>query len=439
MKNLYRIIILLIVIITLLIITLVLLLNIDKRGTQENGIIDANDFEISDEEIESNGQETYDVNKLKNVETCIQKYYDSVNVEASRYYGRDEKIVTDEEIYANILDLLDDNYKGENNITTKNITQYVKLLKEDAIVQVLQLKVKTGESSDKYAVYGILMDMDYKKIDDFYMYVTLDFTNKAFCIEPISEKVNSFDDIKIANQNIIIKQNENNTFKYETMNPENISKYYLNRYKKIAISNPELCYEYLDNEYKEKRFETLENFKKYVQDNKERIFTARVEKYNIGNDNNFTRYICMDQNENYYIFKEKSVMDFSIILDTYTIDIPEFVETYNKAKEYEKVGLNIQKVFSAVNDGDYKYAYSKLDGTFKNNNFKTQSDFEQYIKSSLFANNKVTYKNYEQSGKIFVYTLEITDKEQKNSKTINMQVVMVLGEGTDFVMSFSII
>ncbi len=438
MKNLHKMIILLVIIIFLILIALVVLLNIDKKKEQNTGIPDAEDFEISDKEANFENNNIYDINKIKTVENCIQKYYDAINLESSMYYGRDEKIVTDEEIYMNILDLLSENYKQENNITTKNISKYVNLLDQDVIIQVLQIKVVLGETSEKYAVYGITMDLNYKKLNEIYMYVTLDLSNKTFSIEPINEKYDSFDDIKISNQNVVIEPNDNNTYKNEALGYEEISKYYLDKYKKLALSSPEICFEYLDNEYKNLRFENYESFEKYIELNKNKIEASRLTGYNVNNYNGNSEYFCIDQNGRYYIFRETSVMDYSIILDTYTLDLPEFLEVYNTAKEPEKVGLNIQKVFSAINDGDYKYVYNKLDDTFKANNFKTIENFENYIKERLYADNKVNYTGYEQNGNAYIYTLEITDNTGLNSNVVKMQVVMALGENTDYVMSFSI-
>ena len=45
-------------------------------------------------------------------------------------------------------------------------------------------------------------------------------------------------------------------------------------------------------------------------------------------------------------------MDFDVILDVYTVEIPELTEQYNNSTDAEKVLMNIQKVFYAINDGD---------------------------------------------------------------------------------------
>ena len=39
-------------------------------------------------------------------------------------------------------------------------------------------------------------------------------------------------------------------------------------------------------------------------------------------------------------------------LDTYTIDLPEFVSKYNISSNEDKVLMNIQKVFDSINDKD---------------------------------------------------------------------------------------
>ena len=94
-----------------------------------------------------------------------------------------------------------------------------------------------------------------------------------------------------------------------------------------------------------------------------------INKYKNEGDFTSDRYFCIDQNNNYYIFDQKSIMNFELILDSYTIDLPEFIEVYYVAEAPEKVALNIQKTFDALNCKDYNYVYSKLSEGFKKNYF----------------------------------------------------------------------
>ena len=161
----------------------------------------------------------------------------------------------------------------------------------------------------------------------------------------------------------------------------------------------------------------------------------KLSKYQKEVMDDYTQYICLDRAGHYYIFRETSPMQYTVILDTYTIDLPEFVEQYNSSSEDKKVQFNIQKFFDAINDGDYSYAYSKLDQTYKNNNFPTQTDFENYMKTNFYAQNKLGYTSYEKNGDLYIYKMVITNGEN-SSQTIEKQFVVKLLDGTNFVMSF---
>jgi hypothetical protein len=137
------------------------------------------------------------------------------------------------------------------------------------------------------------------------------------------------------------------------------------------------------------------------------------------------------------VFKETAPMNYTVILDSYTIEIPEIVEKYNKSTTKEKVGININNIISAINNKDYSYIYEKLDTTFKENNYKTQKDFENYVKQNLYSQNEVDFEEYEDRSGTYIYKVIIKNAEDE-SQTKNMTIVMQLKEGTDYVMSFSL-
>ena len=124
------------------------------------------------------------------------------------------------------------------------------------------------------------------------------------------------------------------------------------------------------------------------------------------------------------------------MLDTYTIDINEFIEKYNSSENNVKVALNIEKMIEAIQDKDYKYVYNKLDETFKNNNFKTQQDFEYFIKERFDPNeDEVSYKQYKEVAGIHTLEVEVTDADLQITK--KAKVLMQLNQNRDFVFSFS--
>ena len=132
-------------------------------------------------------------------------------------------------------------------------------------------------------------------------------------------------------------------------------------------------------------------------------------------------------------------MKYTLILDTYTIDIPEFVERYNKSNPQEKVVLNINKFMLSLNDGDYKYAYSILAESFKEKNFKTLEDFEIYAKSNFFEKNVFSYEKFGNEGDTYyTYEIRITDKQNNSSNPKTKTFIILLEDKTNFKISFNI-
>ncbi len=203
--------------------------------------------------------------------------------------------------------------------------------------------------------------------------------------------------------------------------------------------NQEAIYNSLDEEYRNKRFESLEEFEQYAKDNIRRYITMSITKYQKTNNEEYTQYVLIDKNDKEYIFRETGTMQFKIILDTYTIDIPEFVERYNESNTQEKVILNINKFMQSINDKNYKYAYSLLANSFKSQNFRTEQEFENYVKENFFETNNFSYERYgNESGTYYTYEVKITDKTGENTEEITKTFIVLLKDGTDFELSFNV-
>ena len=101
---------------------------------------------------------------------------------------------------------------------------------------------------------------------------------------------------------------------------------------------------------------------------------------------------------------------------------------------------------SEINQKDYEYVYSKLDETFKQNYYNNQESLEAFIKENLFNKNKASFQEYSSEQNLGIYKVRIEkeyqDGEQapegKNAEFQNLNIIMKLGQGTDFFMSFSI-
>lgn len=228
---------------------------------------------------------------------------------------------------------------------------------------------------------------------------------------------------------------ECNEFSIINISTNELVQMYFNKYINNALQDIEQVYNLLNIEYREKKFGNIEEYKKYVENNKEMIIGNKLASYQTQKNGDNTRYICIDKNGKYYIFDETAIMEFTVILDAYTLDLPEFIEKYTSATEQQKVALNIEKFMQAINDKSYYYAYNCLADSYKNNYFKTQEEFENYVKENFYSNNTVGYNQFSQEGEVYTYSVVLTNKE--TGEQMNKTFIVKLEEGTDFVLSFN--
>ena len=434
-----------ILIIIILIICIILAMILIKQKNEEE--LDKPDLPFDDSEYiipQEYNSEIKNVTMRSNyyiAQGCVEKYYNYyTNMFAqTRENGYTEEMQTraKEEMY----NLLDDTYIDENGITKDNINTKLSQINE-SVVNIS--KIYVSEQSERIATYiviGTLRNKVNSDISYFTVMVRVDDSNSTFSILP-SEYVNEkFKDLRLGDKlNVLstenIKKNNDNVYEFKYVTDEQYVQDLIEQYKEEALYNSEMVYNRLDNEYREKRFPNLEEFKEYEKRNFRNNFIIKATSYKKVEGDGYTRYICMDQNSNYYIFNEKAVMDYSLILDTYTVDLPEFEETYNSSNEEDKAKMNFEKIQEAIKNKDYRFVYSKLNETFRDNNFKNLETFENYMNSNFFENNKMAYTNLEKQGEVWLFSSKIKNANSTAEKGIN--IVIKINEGTDFEMSFSI-
>jgi len=454
MKKLNCLIIILIIIIIILLIAILLLKNYNQSNdvgfTDTYHPVEEEYFIRGAEELDEETQlaipENTDLESLEDalyyfvVKNCMQQYLHILNTESSIYYGYDENdnytsIASESEKKENIYKILSSNYIEKNNINNENLYNYVTTYKENTLFVPLEIKqIDDSEEIKSFIVSGISCNMeDNSLIENIYAIVNIDENNLTFSIEPV-HNVNNIDNIKFEKLTGSIELNEKNVYQYQTILDEDISKEYMLTYKRLSIAAPELMYEKFNKEYKEKRFGSLENFKEYVQENKDKIFSTSLTKYLVEEKDGYKQYVLLDKNNNYYIFQETYPMQYTVMLDTYTIDLPEFIEKYNNADKPSKVKMNITRFFEAIKLSDYEYAYEKLDETFKNQYFATLSEFEKYAKENLKYDEKIDYIEFSDSDEIYTYDIELKNGENIKYVTFTVQLL----DSTDYKISFDI-
>lgn len=432
-KNKEKIILCCIILLIVVMFVLITLLNGLNKQTEELG----QDTGSSIYEDYSNS-ENNEIDRMTyfNINNCITNYLGAINQNNSLYYGYDQngkytRIVSTEDINQRIYDLLSEKYIKQNNITIENLRNHLKLMETDSIFVPTNIKIIQNGEIKSFLVQGLVENItNLNLIEEIFAIVNIDITNSVFSIEPIYGNYKNIEEIKIEQLEEIIKVNDNNIFYMSSSSNQDVAKDYINLYKRIALGKPEIMYNLLNKEYREVKFQNEEGFKRYIEENRQKILGIRVEKFQVNERDDYSEFICIDQYENYYIFMEKEILDYSVILDTYTIDLPEFIKQYNNASSQKRVGMNIEKIITAIKNGDYQYVYNKLDNTFRSNNFSTVDQLKNYIENNLKDFSNIEYLEFSEEGGLCIYKTKIDNKF--------LNVIMQLDSGTDFSMSFNV-
>ena len=361
--------------------------------------------------------------KIDTVKT-YEEYVAITNIIAT-YYG----YIAENDQNA-IRGIINKEYLKNNNIEEIN--------SKDVIFNVNEMNVQNNGELKIYYIYGEMKEnLDSKEVKNVYFQVYLDDKNTTFEILPIDKKMYN----KILNEKTILEvkdidKNSYNEVLYLDITDETKATFIFNSYSKLLKGNIEKSYNLLDEEYKNKKFNTIENYKKYLL-TKEGIDFSILSEFDMEEEEDYTKYTCIDQNGNKFIFKEISVMNYTVMFDDYVIPTPEFIEKYNSTTEQGKTILNIDKFFKALEDKSYYYAYNCLSEGFRNNYFKTLEDFEEYVNQNLYSSSHIEYEEFEKDGELCKYTINIIGLEQEEAAT-QKTIIMKLNEGTDFEMSFNI-
>ena len=291
-----------------------------------------------------------------------------------------------------------------------------------------------------YFVYGNYdsTEFNYIVILDKYNYTFEIYLNNYFSEKGYSKKdISSMKTLNIEK----IEKNNYNGFEYKSINEEQIAKQYYEDFLNKMKNNSEAAYNLLDNEYKEKRFGDVNSFKQYVQNIINTNMERKLVSYSVTKYGNYTEYVCQDNFGNNFIFKATGVMNYTVILDTYTVIVNSYDKEYNEADGAKKAQLSLNRFFEALNNKDYETAYNFLNSTYRENNFKTVDEFKSYVQNNWFELNSFSYNNVALNGEYYYLTGEISNYKIEgsyNSKQVSKTFIVSLGTSIrNFEISFS--
>lgn len=383
--------------------------------------------------------------KTLNLDFSFEDYI-TINNCVDRYlYSISEKDNT------KILNLLSQNYIKDNKITKDNVFDKINNVDLNSSYYSSKIyELDTSISIKNYFVFGYICNNKTEKVgkkEELNFVVNMDFENNTFSIAPYGEifkeyvqygndKVeikNSIDYDKMAQK---INKNDDNNIILTAIEDKQIARLYFNLYIQDAQYYREDAYNSLNEEFKQKRFNNFEKYNSYLDEIVDTLKNSELSKYKITYNEEKREIICLDNYDRYYIIKEESPMQYNIILDQYTLEIPEVLNKYNNLETEQKVAVCVNTFFDMINNKDYESAYNKLNNSFKNKNFKNLNEFKKYIKDNFFDNNKATYSSCEESEGVYIIHCSYENIESSSNK--NKDFVVKLKEGMDFEMSFNI-
>lgn len=448
MTKIKKIIIPLGIMLVIAIIALIIILNLINKNNQQTDISEDEGIEAYQKETDTILSQVTNRVDYYTVKTCIGKYYADYSILFNPeiyYIGFSEERVKQEQADNTqaIYDMLDSQYITEKGITIDNLgTNLKKIEVITPYITNMYVNHRTN-NMDIYVIDGTIKTDITDAGEKFQIILKLDILNKTFSIMPSEYVEEKYGNI-LEGQNLdieltdSIEKNNNNQFVYRTITEEDYMKDLFAELKNELLYDHEKAYNHLNEEYRNKKFATLEKFNNWATSKEEEYKNMVLAQYQTVQEDGYTQYVLVDQNGKYYIFNETGVMDYTTMLDTYTVDLPEFIEKYNKSNEADKAGMNLQKIVDAINDRDYTYVYNKLDETFKQNNFKTENDFIAYMQNAFYANNNVEFSNYRASGDLHIFDAAFTDKNNANNQARSKTFIIQLKEGTDYRLSFNV-
>lgn len=323
-------------------------------------------------------------------------------------------------------------------IINDNLESSQKFYIEDAYYQEIEVDVEA-----KIYIYGRLFYNNYANNKTMYIILNTNYDNMLY-----DEKIEKDGITKTEYDRIIANLKEQTTttklssydsskkFTLKNATDEDIITRYLEYYQNMVLYDTKDAYDLLNEDYKNKRFGSYNSFEEYVNDYNQTIENLTLEKYGMSYGETTTKYIAQDTKENYYTFECKSVLDFDIQLDNYTIEIDDYKAKYNALTDQQKAAICLSNVIQMINTKDYENLYKKVDETFRSKNFPTVDEFKDYINNRYYYYNIVSNTQARMDSNIYVLSFDISSGNNTSAETKKANLLIQLGNDTEFKISF---
>lgn len=215
-----------------------------------------------------------------------------------------------------IYSLLDKEYITNNEVTINNVLDKVSIYPINTSVKINIMTSVNIKNSYAYYLKGSIIQNNYSTTEEitnnFEMIVLKDLDNLTISLYPINNNTNykkTIDHIKKIN----IKSNDYNKINNSSIvTKEEICSLYLSDYLNKVRNNIDSSYLLLsDNMKKQSDFNTLELYKKYINNNISKMSTS-ADKCLMEKIKDNRVYYVVDKNGNKFVFNEESIMNYKV-------------------------------------------------------------------------------------------------------------------------------
>ena len=417
-----------------IIVLTIILINV-KKYVNEN-IVEI-DEAIFAEEAEKTGydEETAPIEDAKVEKVANKNEYFTVKYILDKYFTYVDYIYASSDNIEVIKNVLSEDYYKNINISGEQIqNNIVKQKNEYYTINSMYCEKKTQRKT----IYFVNLILDGNKESQ--IIIKTDAITDAFSVLPQDYiDLNEYSEKSLHSINVEdIEANKYNKYNYATASNLLLAQEYISDYGKVILTDIEKSYNLLDSKYVEKRFPTFDIYKNYIQNCNKNFKAVTVENLVASKDSQGNNIFSFnDQYGNSYVIKETGLMEYTIQLDSYTLENEVFNKKYAEAKDVDKCVMNLQKFLEMINMQDYESAYSVLDETFRQNNFGTVDNFANYMRNNFFRYNVLAGKEYlNDIADLHTYRLVVKDGTGENQNKLQFNAVMRLLDGNNFVMSF---
>lgn len=114
---------------------------------------------------------------------------------------------------------------------------------------------------------------------------------------------------------------EVNEVTYTYVTEQDMAKKYLADFVNLTINDKKAAYAKIDDYYKAQKLQKYTDFEKALKNlYSTKFLSAKVVSYTVLDKTKYKLFYIIDDDNNSFIFKEKSIMDYTVYLDSYTIE-----------------------------------------------------------------------------------------------------------------------